>query len=195
MPVSIHQPDEDLVADAVAVVEQPLDRVGDLELAPVRRLDRGDGLVDGRVEQVDADEREVRRRVGGLLDQAHHLAGVVDLGDAELARVVDVGEQDLGRGRVRLVGAALVLEPVDELGEALLEHVVAEVHDEVVVAEEVAGDEHAVGEPERRVLGDVGDPSRPKREPSPTAARISSPVSPTMMPISVIPAATMSSMP
>ena len=29
--------------------------------------------------------------------------------------------------------------------------------DEVVVAEEVAGDQHAVGEAERRVLRDVGD--------------------------------------
>ena len=72
-----------------------------------------------------------------------------------------MGEQDLRGGRRpssrerRL--RALGLEAVDELGEALLQHVVAEVHHEVVVAEEVVGDEHAVGEAERRVLGDVGD--------------------------------------
>ena len=47
------------------------------------------------------------------------------------------------------------LEGVDEGAEVLLEQVVAEVHHEVVVAEEVPGDEHAVGEAERRVLGDV----------------------------------------
>jgi hypothetical protein len=42
-----------------------------------------DGIVDRGVEQVDADEREVARRVGGLLDEAHHVAVVVELGDAE----------------------------------------------------------------------------------------------------------------
>ncbi len=46
---------------------------------------------------------------------------------------------------------------VDERLQIVLEHVVAEVHDEVVVAEEVAGDEHAVGEAARCVLLDVGD--------------------------------------
>ena len=49
------------------------------------------------------------------------------------------------------------LEGLDERAEVLLEQVVAEVHDEVVGAEEVAGDQHAVGEAERGVLGDVGD--------------------------------------
>ena len=52
---------------------------------------------------------------------------------------------------------------VDELLEPLLQHVVAEVHDEVVVAEVVAGDQHAVGEPERRVLAEVGDLGAPPR--------------------------------
>ena len=126
----------------------------------------GDGLVDVRVEQVDADEREVGRRIGGLLDQLHHLAVGADRGDAELARVVDVGEQDLRgdgrrRGPVARPTARAASNALDELLEALLEHVVAEVHHEVVVAEEVAGDEHAVGEAERRVLGDVGDLGAP----------------------------------
>ena len=56
---------------------------------------------------------------------------------------------------------------------ALLEHVVAQVHDEVVVAEEVAGDQHAVGEAQRIVLRDVGDLAR-RALPSPTASTISS---------------------
>src|SRR4029450_12694618 len=59
-------PIEGRVADAVAVVDQPLDGVGDLQLAPVGRLDRGDGLVDGGVEQVDAHEGEVGRGLVGL---------------------------------------------------------------------------------------------------------------------------------
>ena len=49
------------------------------------------------------------------------------------------------------------LERVDERAQVLLQHVVAEVHDEVVVAEEVARDQHAVREAERCVLRDVGD--------------------------------------
>ena len=39
---------EDFVHHRVAVVDQPLDRVGDLELAPRRRLDGRDRLVDAR---------------------------------------------------------------------------------------------------------------------------------------------------
>ena len=79
----------------------------------------------------------------------------VELGDAELARIVDVREQDLRGGRLAACspssGGAIARrqEAVDEGSEVVLEHVVAEVHDEVVVAEEVAGDEHAVREPER----------------------------------------------
>ena len=79
------------------------------------------------------------------------------------------GSSTLAR-RIWAVGAAspprgrrACLEPLDELDEALLEHVVAEVHHEVVVAEEVAGDEHAVREAEGRVLGDVGDVDAPAR--------------------------------
>ena len=56
-----------------------------------------------------------------------------------------------------------LLEALDELPHALTEQVVAEVHHELVVAEEVAGDEHAVGQAERRVLGDVGDGETPPR--------------------------------
>ena len=165
-PVSIHQPLQHLVPDALAVVDQPLDRVGDLELAAGRRLDRRDGVVDVGVEEVDADDREVGRRVGRLLDQLHDLAVGAEHRDAELAGVVDVGEQDLRvtrtppsarPGRVRTFG----LEALDELLQTLLQHVVAEVHDEVVVAEEVAGDQDAVGEPERRVLADVRDLDAP----------------------------------
>ena len=78
--------------------------------------------------------------------------------------------------------------------QVLLEQVVAEVHDEVVVAQELAGDEHAMGQAERRVLADVGDLGA-ELLPSPTAAITSSAVSPTIMPISTMPASTMASMP
>ena len=58
---------------------------------------------------------------------------------------------ELGRAIARL------FEPIDEHAQVVLEHVVAEVHDEVVVAEEVVRDEHAVREAARRVLVDVRD--------------------------------------
>ena len=47
------------------------------------------------------------------------------------------------------------LEFGDELGEALLEHVVAQIHHEVVVTKEVLGDENTVGKTKRGVLRDV----------------------------------------
>ena len=78
------------------------------------------------VEQVDAHQGEVRRRVGRLLDQAHDLAVVGELGHAELARSATLAEQDLGdRGSGRTprpggeaAGALLRLEPLDEVGES-----------------------------------------------------------------------------
>ena len=78
--------------------------------------------------------------------------------------------------------------------EILLQQVVAEVHHEVVVAEEVAGDEHAVGQPERRVLGDVGDLGAEVAAVADGGADLG-PVSPMITPISVMPAATIASMP
>jgi hypothetical protein len=87
-------------ADLAAVVEQPLHRIGDLELATVRRLDAAGGVEDRRGEQVDADQREVAGRIRGLLDQAHDPAGVVELDDAEARRVLHALEQHLGVGPV-----------------------------------------------------------------------------------------------
>ena len=156
---------QQLGAHPVAVVDQPLDGVGDLQLAAGRRLDGPHRLVDRRVEQVDADERQVGRRVAPASRPADDVAVGVELGHAEAVRVGDLLQQDLGGGRIAVDRAP---RSRDERAEVLLEQVVAEVHDEVVVAEEVAGDQHAVGEAERRVLGDVGDGCP---EPRPVAER------------------------
>ena len=51
-------PAQDLGEDHVASVDQPLDGVGDLELAPPRRLDGAHRLVDLVVEEVHADQGE-----------------------------------------------------------------------------------------------------------------------------------------
>ena len=126
----------------------------------------------------------------------------VELGDAELLRVVDVREQDLRDGRQPVVVAELQLrvrerlERVDELAQALLQHVVAEVHHEVVVAEEVARDQHAVREAERRVLGDVRDLDAEPGAVTDGVADLGAAAStPTTMPICLIPAPAMCSMP
>ena len=126
-----------------------LDRVGDLELAPRRRLDRARGVEDVRAEEVDADQRHVRRRVLRLFHQADD-AIAVELGDAVVPRVVDLGEEE-----ERVVVAAA--EGVDELGDAVAKEVVAQVHDEGARAQRLLGGEDGVGETARRVLLDVGD--------------------------------------
>src|SRR3954451_18487551 len=71
----------DVRLDALAVVDEVLDRVGDLELAPRRRLDRARGVVDAGGEHVDADQREVSLRLVRLLGQPDH-AAVLQLGHA-----------------------------------------------------------------------------------------------------------------
>ena len=60
---------DDLRAHVRAVVEQPLDRVRDLQLAARRRLDAVDRLEDAAGEHVDADDGEVARRILRLLDR------------------------------------------------------------------------------------------------------------------------------
>ena len=61
------------------LVDQVLNGIGDLELAPGGRLDPPDGLEDRRVEPVDAYERQV------ALPAPTPGVGVVDLGDARVA--------------------------------------------------------------------------------------------------------------
>ena len=166
---------QQLRADPVAVVDQPLDGVGDLQLAAGRRLDGrapprgwcgrtgtrrpGPGRSAGRRASRPAARRcrrrRARRRRSGAGRAPRFSRIWADGGVASLAR---------GPARTRSTNA----------GQVLLEQVVAEVHHEVVVAEELAGDEHAVGQAERRVLGDVGDLQPRTRAPSPTAAITSS---------------------
>ena len=67
--------------DAQAAVDEVLDGVGDLELAARRGPDRLRRLQDRRGEHVDAHQREVARRLRGLLHQPHDPA-VLQLGDA-----------------------------------------------------------------------------------------------------------------
>ena len=85
-----------------------------------------------------------------LLLEADHLAALVELSHAELARVRHLGQHDL---RIRPRPAELF----DQRGDTADDEVVAEIHDEVVVTEEVSGDQHRVRQAERRFLRDVAD--------------------------------------
>ena len=114
--------------DALAVVDEPLDRVGDLELLAGARPDRLDRLPDRVVEHVDADEGEVGLRLLRLFGQADD-AAVLELRDAELRRVRNLREQDL---RVAAEAPVVVHERRDPVGD----DVVAEVHDEGLAAQE-----------------------------------------------------------
>src|SRR5947207_244669 len=131
------------------IVDQALDRVGDLELAAPRRLDPARSVEDRRPEHVDTHEGEVGRRGRGFFDQSHHrVAG--KLRHAVVLGVRDGREQDQ---RVWLRSP----EGTDQIRDAVAQEVVAEVHHERIAAEELLGGQHRVREPERLGLGDVGD--------------------------------------
>ena len=108
-----------------------------------------DGTLDGRSEDVDTDQGEIGGWLLGLFDQSYDISALIENRDSELLRVVDSGQQDLRISRCRN-------ELLDELADAADEKVVAQVHDEVVITEELLGDEDTVRETERCLLREVG---------------------------------------
>lgn len=106
--------------------------------------------MDGGGEEIDTDERQIALGFLRLLLQRRHPALGVELRDTEGGGVGYLGQQDLRIGPVRA-------ELLHQTGDPADDEVVAEVHDEVVVPQEVTGDQHRVGEAERLVLRDVGD--------------------------------------
>ena len=144
--------------------DQPLDRVGDLELAARRRLDRAHCLVDRGVNRyTPASARSEGGSAGfstscTMSPSASTSATPNWRGSATCAsRICATGGRRSPSPSTCWAIARDASKRSTNVRRSLLEHVVAEVHDEVVVAEEVARDQHAVREPERRVLLDVGD--------------------------------------
>ena len=76
------------------------------------------------------------------------------LGHAVLLRLLDAGQHDLA-----VPGA--VLELADQRADAALDHVVAQEHDEAVVAQEVLADLDRMGQAQRRLLRDEGHVDAP----------------------------------
>src|SRR6266508_169562 len=168
-----------------AMFDEPLDRVGDLQFAAPGWRDRIDRLPDARIEQVNPNQRQIGARLTRLLGQADDAPMLVKFGDAVLLRVRDTLEYDL-----RVVVA--VAELLDQQRDPALDAVIAQEHDEALVAEKVVRDLDRVRQAERLVLRDILD-SRAPALASPTAARTSGPVSPITMPISSIPASRIAS--
>ena len=141
-PVSFHQPRDRVALDPAPAVDQVLDRVGDLELAARRGLDRARRLEDRRREHVDADQRHVARRVLRLLDQPH------DVGRRSARRRRSARGPAPCVSRISASGS-FARKALDQVGDAVAQEVVAQVHHERRVAEELLGGEHRVRQPER----------------------------------------------
>ncbi len=146
LPVPLDQVRRDLVA----TVHQPLNRLGDLQLTPARRLDCPHRLMDGHPEEVDTDKSKIARRLLGLLDQADDVALRAELRHTERGRIGDLGQQNQ---RVR----PTTLEFLHEPGDTTDDQVVAEIHHERLVREEITCDEDGVRKTQRRLLTNVGD--------------------------------------
>ncbi len=141
--------------DPPTAVHEVLDRVGYLELAARGGPYRARRVVDRGREHVDADEREVARRLCGLLREPQHPRGLAGRGARQLrnAVVLRIGDRCEQDERLRLVLA----KRFDELDYPALEEVVAEVHHERILAEERLRGEHRVREAQGLVLEDVGE--------------------------------------
>src|SRR5919199_6091922 len=77
----------DVGIDTVLVLDEVLDRIGNLELAAPRWTNMLDSFPDMLIEHVDADQRKVRDELLRFLDQALDLALAIQFRYAELAGV------------------------------------------------------------------------------------------------------------
>ena len=149
-PVSFHQPVHDVRLDPQPAVDQLLDRVGDLELVAPRRLDRARRVEDHRREHVHADQRQVRRRLLRLLDQAHD-ALAVQLGDAVVLRIGHRRSAGSAR-RARCGGRLSTRSAMPSLSRLSPRYMT-----NGESPRKVLGGQHRVREAARLVLLDVGD--------------------------------------
>lgn len=132
---------------AVPAVYEPLQAVGEFELAAERGLHLPRCLKEKRGERVRADDGEVAGRVLRFLHEAHELP-VLDHRDPEPTGILDLAQGDHGR---RVLGA----EHVDHARHSSLEKVVAEVDEERLVPHELLRAEDGVGKPLRLGLDGV----------------------------------------
>src|SRR5258706_7794635 len=104
--------------------------------------------MDGGRENIDANQREIAPGLSGLLFQPDHLAGLVKLGDTELARVRHLGQHDLS---VRTADPDLL----DQRADPADDEVIPQIHDEIVITEILACDQDRMSQPARRILPEI----------------------------------------
>src|SRR5574341_2055665 len=141
--------------DTIPLVDEILDGIRNLQLAPRRRLDGMDRLEDRLVKHIDAHEREVAFRVGGLLLQGDH-PPIPKLRHPKPLRVTDLGKQDLR------VGLEL-LELFHQRTDPVLDKIITQIHDEWLISEKRSGDLDRVGQTEGSFLLDIGNVEAPPR--------------------------------
>ena len=139
---------------SVPGVHQLLDGIGDLQFAAPGRPDPVDGLVYQGREQVDAHQGQVGRRILGLLHQLLHPPIPVHHRHPEVAGIGHLFEED---DRIRPGSGELV----HKFPDAGVDQVVAQVHDEGAVPQEIPGGLYGVGQAERFRLVDVGEAHAP----------------------------------
>ena len=182
LPVSFHQPLTISARTVAAVVDQPLDRLGDLVLAAPRRLQRRAGVED-RVAGTGTRRRARRREMYSLgfstrrtTRSPSRTATPKCCGSVTRARKICASGAVRSNSRTnRATPSSSTLSP--------------EVQQERLAAHEVRAVITACAMPSGAGWW-MNTRSRPQREPSPTAARTSSPSGgPTTMPTSTMPAA------
>ncbi|GAA3036006.1 hypothetical protein GCM10020000_11940 [Streptomyces olivoverticillatus] len=161
-------------------LDQPLDGVGDFQLATCAGLDGGHCLVNGRGEEIHPDDGQVAAWFQGLFHQLQYPAIGIDFGHSEAAGILHLMHDDLG-------GGAVGGELFGHLGYAVREHIVAEIHDEIIVTQKVAGHGDGVGQAARLVLLDEGQAQPEPRAVAEHIGDLLYPRSPTTTPTSVTP--------
>ena len=137
------------VTDLVAVLNEICVGIGNFKLPPCARLDVLHRFENMMIIDVNSRHRKTALRVLRLFLDTDDLA-VLDDRNAEPFRVVHPREGEEAVASARL-------EFVDETLHAADDHVIAEIEDEIVLADEFLRNPHDVGETERGLLRNVGD--------------------------------------
>ncbi len=136
--------------DVVLVVDQPLNGVGNFQLAAPTGVDGVDRLKNVGIKHVNAHQRQIAGRLFGFFNQADNAVIFAQFGHAVLLRLVNPGEHNL---RVVLAAGKLGNQRAD----AALNHVIAQKHHKAIIAQKIVRNFNRVGQPQRRILRDVGD--------------------------------------
>jgi hypothetical protein len=146
--------------DVVAGSDLLGDGVGELHFAAGPRLDPLEVLEHAGREDVAADHREVRRRIGllRLLDHpADRHGGARGGADVEDAVGGHARGRDLHGGDHVAAGFGIGLDHLLEAGLLGVDHVVGQDHREGLVADQAAGAPHRMAEAATLLLADIGD--------------------------------------